>query len=139
MTLQSFLDTRWRLLSDRLDVILLCCGAIFSYGRGNLLSGFLGAIGTGLILYLLYELVPGAMGFGDVKLMPSLAIWLPWEGSILALWLAFCLGSLWGLSLMLGQGKAANYRIAFGPFLCLGALIVLLHGELILTFYYQLF
>ena len=117
---------------------MFCLGGVYAYRQQYLFSAMAGAICTGIILYLLYSLVPGGMGYGDVKLMPALAMWLDFPECLLALWLAFGLGSLYGLGIMLWRGKDLKYQLPFGPFLCLGMLLALLHGKGILALYYEL-
>jgi leader peptidase (prepilin peptidase) / N-methyltransferase len=73
-----------------------------------------------------------AMGFGDVKLAPVLAATLAWVGissALVGLLVAFVLGGLVGMVLMLSGRARRGSHLAFGPFLLLGALVGLLWGE----------
>lgn len=69
----------------------------------------------------------GALGMGDVKFIAGLATPLVWWGNVwLWLLLAYCSGALWGLS---GQARRFSRRIAFGPHLA-GGWIVVVMGQL---------
>lgn len=72
-----------------------------------------------------------AMGFGDVKLMAMIGAYVGWQGSLLTLFLGCVFGSIVGVSLMLRSGRSA--RIPFGPYLAMGALVVLFGRQTLLT------
>jgi leader peptidase (prepilin peptidase)/N-methyltransferase len=67
-----------------------------------------------------------AMGFGDVKYMGMLGGFLGWKGVLLTLLVACLVGSVIGIAVKLIAG---NSHIPFGPFLSLGALIVIFWRE----------
>lgn len=80
-------------------------------------------IGAGATLvYLLASAIPDGMGLGDVKLAGALGAWLGpvhiWQG---LLWAFVLGGALAALLLLMGRRKRRDH-IPFGPFLCLGAL-----------------
>ncbi len=79
-----------------------------------------------------------AMGFGDVKLMGYFGALL---GPILALLTTFfasLLGSIAGLILIGMKQAGLKSRLAFGPFLCLGAFISFLWGGRCVAWYLAL-
>ncbi len=88
-------------------------------------SAVLAGLGCGLVLLLLY--LAGGMGFGDVKLAPLVgaltAAALP-GGAVLWLVLAFLLGGIGAMVVLVRRGAGA--RMAFGPPLLLAAWAVLL-------------
>jgi leader peptidase (prepilin peptidase) / N-methyltransferase len=80
------------------------------------------------LLYGLYFLLavahPAGMGFGDVKLAGVLGMYLAWIGwSELGVgaFLAFLVGGVFGIALMLVRRAGRKSRIPFGPFMLLGA------------------
>jgi leader peptidase (prepilin peptidase)/N-methyltransferase len=84
-------------------------------------------------LLVVHLISPRGMGFGDVKLAAVLGLWLGWlapdsfTSFRLVLWavlVGFVLGSIIGIALWAARGR--NAAIPFGPFLALGALIVIL-------------
>ncbi len=82
--------------------------------------------------YLLAVALPGAMGFGDVKLAGVLGAVLGWAGWI-PLLVGACLGFLYGglvsLGLLVTRQATRKTRVPFGPFMVAGALTALLVGE----------
>jgi leader peptidase (prepilin peptidase)/N-methyltransferase len=75
---------------------------------------------------------PVAMGFGDVKLAAVLGALLGWQSLLVALFLAFVLGALFGL---IGRFLGGSRVIPFGPYLALGGLMALFIGPAIITWY----
>lgn len=70
-----------------------------------------------------------AMGFGDVKLMAMIGAFLGWQGALLTMCLGCVSGAIAGaIGLLLGRGN----RIPFGPYLALGAVVVLFFERRIL-------
>lgn len=82
--------------------------------------------------YLLAVALPGAMGFGDVKLAGVLGAVLGWAGWV-PLLVGACLGFLYGglvsLGLLVTRQATRKTRVPFGPFMVAGALTALLVGE----------
>ena len=76
-----------------------------------------------------------AMGGGDIKMMAMTGGLLGWKGVILTVFLGSLLGSVVGVSLILSKGREWGSRIPFGPYLALGALVSLLWGQDILSWY----
>lgn len=83
------------------------------------------------VVYLRWRGVHG-LGFGDVKLMAGIALWVGYQGAILVVLAASLAGIAVLLAYMFTQkgkmleiGKSA---VAFGPFLCLSAWVVWLQG-----------
>jgi prepilin signal peptidase PulO-like enzyme (type II secretory pathway) len=67
-----------------------------------------------------------AMGFGDVKLMAFLGGFLGWAHILIVLMLACIVGSVVGIvSFLITKDR----YLAFGPYLALGAVIILLATE----------
>ncbi|MEP6563314.1 MAG: prepilin peptidase, partial [Nakamurella sp.] len=85
-------------------------------GTGNLLAAAGCAIVLTGIFWALAALAPQAMGFGDVKLIPSLALltgYLSVATSVLALLLAFVLGAVAALLGLLFRRLSMTSAIAF--------------------------
>jgi len=93
---------------------------------------FLGLI-IAFPIWLIYFLSKEkAMGLGDVYLAAILGFLLGWQKGFLALYFAFVLGGITGLFLILFGRKKLKSKIAFGPFLVIGAFLMLFFGEGIL-------
>lgn len=122
------IDVREHRLPDRFTVPLcLVEGAVLgvtaavtdqwdSWGRGLLGAGAMASI------YLLLACVPGGVGFGDVKLAPSiglLAAWWGWDSWLLAIVGAFVSGGIMALWVIV-RGASARTHLPFGPAMLLG-------------------
>ncbi len=84
-----------------------------------------GGLTTALPIFALWFFSRGrAMGFGDVKLSVGIGIFLGVYLGISAVWYAFIIGALYGVTLMALRKAGAKSEVAFGPFLILGFLIV---------------
>ena len=79
------------------------------------------------------------MGFGDVKLSVVLGFLLGWPDLVLALMIAFITGSLWSILMMVCRKKKFSSRVPFGPFIVLGALLIMFFGVEIMNGYFALF
>ena len=67
-----------------------------------------------------------AMGFGDVKLAGLLGLLVRWPQVILVLQLAFLTGAIAGVILLITGRKSMKGTMAFGPFLVIAAVAVIL-------------
>jgi leader peptidase (prepilin peptidase)/N-methyltransferase len=74
-------------------------------------------------------------GYGDVKLMAMVGLFLGWQMILLAFLFAFFSGAIFAVYLMAtGKVKRGAY-MAFGPFLCIGTLIAFWFGDAVLYWY----
>lgn len=78
------------------------------------------------------------MGMGDVKLSFFMALFLSWPNIIVAIFLAFWLGTLVSLPLLIFGKKGLKSQIPFGPFLITGTFIAFFWGERIIVWYLQI-
>ena len=78
---------------------------------------------------LLAAFSKGGIGGGDVRLAPVLAMFLGWLGAshvYIGLGSGFILGGVVAAGMLVTRRASASTRIAFGPFLCIGAVAVVL-------------
>ena len=90
---------------------------------GALLRALLGGMALGGFFLAVWLIVPGGMGFGDVKLsglLGGITAYLSWGALLTGAFLAFILGALVGVLLLL-RGSGRKTAVPFGPFLLLGA------------------
>lgn len=74
------------------------------------------------------------MGLGDVELIACIGSFLGMYGWWFSLFIASCVGSIIGL-VYIACHKKTSLKIPFGPFLALGALLVLLYEPIVLNFF----
>lgn len=118
----SVVDAKTRRIPDVLSLAVAVCAAALSWMRGpeDLLESIAWALGAMALLETLRRWVgrggrePG-LGFGDVKLIGALALWLG-EATPLLVSTAAILGLAWAK-----MARPADSRLPFGPFLAVGA------------------
>ena len=132
----AFIDAAARRLPDRLTIpayagtaaLLLVAAAVSGHWPVLLRAALGGLALAGLYLALLL-FSPSAMGLGDVKLAASLGTllaWFGWRTLIAGGFAGFGLGGLFALALLLSGRATRKQHIPFGPFMILGAFLVIL-------------
>lgn len=77
----------------------------------------------------------GGMGLGDVKLALAIgAVLGPWL-AILSLFFATMFGAVTGILIARRHGRSLRYGLPFVPFMAAGAIVVMLFGPQIITWY----
>lgn len=116
----------------------LACAAWID-GTAAWTEALLGAVVWTVVIGGLWALTRGrGMGLGDVKLAPVLGSVLGWLGvgvAIFGLVLAFAVGATVGLVALVSRRSGWGSRIAFGPFLLIGALAAVLAGDPFVEWY----
>jgi leader peptidase (prepilin peptidase) / N-methyltransferase len=75
------------------------------------------------------------LGFGDVKLVLFLGLFLGWPKILLSLFLSFVIGAIIGIGLIIFSNKGLKSQIPFGPFLILGSFIAFFWGNQLINWY----
>jgi leader peptidase (prepilin peptidase)/N-methyltransferase len=107
---------------------LLTLAAINHDDNGRIGVMFASFVVTLVLFATLSALSKGGIGGGDVRLAPVLAMFLGWLGAshvYIGLGGGFILGGIAAGGLLITRRASASTRIAFGPFLCIGAVIAL--------------
>jgi leader peptidase (prepilin peptidase) / N-methyltransferase len=98
-----------------------------------------GAVFGFCLLLLIAIISKGGMGGGDIKLFFVIGLALGFQLTLLTFMLATFLGALYGIvGIILGKFKKKN-KIAFGPFIALGALLSYFYGNNIIDWYFTMF
>ena len=79
------------------------------------------------------------MGVGDIKLAFLMGLILVYPNILVALFLAFSIGAIIGVGLMVFGKKTIKSEVPFGPFLVAGTFIALFFGKEIINWYVQSF
>ncbi|MEF2966353.1 A24 family peptidase [Paenibacillus sp. M1] len=115
--------------------ILLLAAVPFAGARPLWLHLLGAAAGSGILLLLAVLTSGRGMGMGDVKLLAVLGWTLGFPEVLFALFFGSVAGLSGGLLLKAAGGKGRGQRIAFGPFLSFGAIIVYVYGKEIIDWY----
>ena len=110
---------------------LLSIAAIANNQPGKIGVMILSFVITLLMFMMLSLASKRGVGAGDVRLAAVLAMFLGYLGAIFVfqgLALSFMLGGVVALILLIGRKATRNTRIAFGPYICIGAMVVVLFG-----------
>ena len=92
--------------------------------------------GIGFALFFLIAVVSrGGMGWGDVKLVGLIGLATGFPLVFFAIVLGAVLGGLVAVALVIARKRTFKQTLPFGPFLALGAMITLLWGSNLLTWY----
>ncbi|TET58251.1 MAG: prepilin peptidase [Dehalococcoidia bacterium] len=92
--------------------------------------------GVGFAIFLVIAIVSrGGMGWGDVKLVALIGLAVGFPLVLFSVILGAILGSVVALALMIAKKRRFRETLPFGPFLALAAMITLLWGSDVLSWY----
>ena len=94
----------------------------------SLLSSLVGGAGSFLFFLAIVLAYPRGMGMGDVKFAAMIGLLEGIPGAAVALWIAAVSGGLVAIALLVSGRKGRKEAIPFGPFMSLGAIVVILSG-----------
>lgn len=129
-------DLKYHLISDYILLTLFVLSIFFHLSDfvwvgikptpTLIVSGLVVAFPIWLIYFISKE---RAMGLGDVYLSAIMGFLLGWQAGFTALYISFVTGAIYGLTVMIFKNKKLKSKIAFGPFLVIGTIIMLFWGE----------
>ena len=132
-------DFKYHLISDyillALFIFSLLLKLVIPAEAGIQTIGFdvLSSLIVGLLIFLIYFLShERAMGLGDVYLSTIMGFLLGWQAGLVALYIAFITGAIFGVIVIILKHKKLKSKIAFGPFLVIGTVVMLGWGEKIM-------
>ena len=132
-------DLKHYLILDKIVFSALVLAIVYNILRGQLFSGLLAGFGVAGFFLAQYLLSKGKwIGFGDVKFGLLLGNLAGWPASLLVLMLAYFLGAVIGIALIILGRKRLGSKLPFGVFLGASAIIVMLYGDLITNWYLRL-
>jgi len=135
-------DLKHYLIPDR--VIYPAIIIAFIYNLLNtkylILNTLPAALGAAIFFLIIVLISRGKwMGTGDVKLAFLIGLILSFPNVLVALFLAFFLGAIIGIGLILSGKKRLSSEVPFGPFLVTGTFLALFFGKEIINWYLNLF
>lgn len=122
-------------------LLLLAVASAVGGDWGSLGRAVVGGVALFLLYAVLWFVRPGGMGLGDVKLAGVLGLYLGWWGwDALAVggFLAFLIGGLVSLPLLLAGRAGRRTRIPFGPSMLTAALAALFVAAPVADWYLRL-
>lgn len=132
----SVIDLRTRLLPNSIiwpwfisTVLLLGAAALCAREPALILRSLSGAAILFAGYLLVHYAIPGGMGMGDVKLAAVLGLYLgfvSWLHLLIATVLAFVLGSVISVVLLMRRRLTLRSSVAFGPYMLGGAALAML-------------
>lgn len=134
------IDLKHMILPDELTLGGAALFFVYSFFNPDVgqLNAVLSGLGAALFFlgffffYLKLRKIEG-MGFGDIKMVLLMGLFLGLQRLVVAIFLASLSGVLVGVFLIIFKKKNLNYALPFGPFLSLGSYIALFWGPDILA------
>ena len=145
LTFLSLFDLKYMLLPTKIIYPGFILGVLYQLGQSILhrdyyfiINGLLGAmVGYGLFCLLFYGskyfLKREGLGYGDVRLMGLIGMYIGIESLAIMLIISSVLALLVGIVLIMKKGKSEAFP--FGPYLCIGAVIMSLFENQMITWY----
>ena len=143
LVLGMFVDFEHMIIPDRVTIGGMVAGLVLSplvpslHGETTWLPSLIQAV-IGLVLGsgslwlvgVLGKLAfkKDAMGFGDVKLLGGLGVLLGGEGVVFIIMVSAWMGSIVGISLVVGRRKEWQSRLPYGPYIAAAAVLWILWG-----------
>ena len=129
------IDYKEQIIPNRLNLTMFEIGLIFTFVFGminlnlakDMLLGMVIGAGSFLIITLLGGLIAGkeAMGFGDVKLMGALGLYFGALNIGMIALMAFLIGAVLSILLLVTKVKKTSDYIPFGPFIVIATFIMI--------------
>lgn len=117
---------------------LLVMAAVVDGDWSSLRDAALGGLLAWVVLFAIHMASPKGMGFGDVRLAGLIGVLLGWLSIghvLLGLFLGFLTAAVVGVGLVAVRLRTRKDKVPFGPFLALGAILAVLFGGPILSWY----
>ncbi len=140
----AWIDLDTRTIPDVVTIPGVGVGLAASlFGPPGFLAALIGAVAGGASLWLVgaaYEKTTGVpgMGGGDVKLAAMMGAFLGTGGVFISIFLASLAGSVFGVALIAKGHGSRRTAIPFGTFLAPAAVVFLLFGDSLLSWYRSL-
>lgn len=128
------IDFKQQLIPDMVDIFIGALGVInLLFNLDNCLSLTLGAIFGGLaflILGFVAKIVykKDGMGLGDVKIMAAIGLVVGFKNIITVSLFSFFIAAAYAIILLIFRAKSLQEYIAFGPFIVIATILVMMFG-----------
>jgi prepilin signal peptidase PulO-like enzyme (type II secretory pathway) len=126
-------DLKHYIIPDKIIYPAIIIAGIFNFQLFSILSAILAALFFGLLVLITQG---KGMGIGDIKLAFLMGLILGWPNILIALFLAFFLGAIIGIGLIVLNKKTLKSEVPFAPFLIISIFVALFWGEKIINWYW---
>ena len=122
----AYEDYKYKKIPDRSVLIIAGLGILSAVSSNEIQIGkrFLGMFLAFLIFFIILIFKPESFGGGDIKLSMALGFYMGPERWLNSFMIAVCMAAVYILFQFLKKKAEWEKEIAFGPFLCMGALII---------------
>lgn len=129
LTVISFIDADTQEIPPVFNYILLVLGiiSVWVMDGPDIIERLIGMISISLPMFVMLLLFNG-FGGGDIKLMAASGFLLGWKGNVAAFLIGVIAGGIYGIYLLISKKKGKKDFFPFGPFLCAGIAVSLVHG-----------
>ncbi len=138
----SFIDIDKGLILNKLTIPCFILGVLLILGFQieTWKNGLFGAIGGGIIIWLVGLLGKmlfrkESMGFGDVKLLVTIGVYVGFPDVVVSLFLGICIAGIFIFGGLILKKLSFGNTIPFGPFIALGTLVYLIWGPSLVDLY----
>ena len=145
----TLVDVRVREIPDSM-IALVVVAAIFwiAVDPSSVLpfDALIGAVAGAVPLFLFDRITlvlvkKDGFGYGDMKLMGAVGLFLGWQGVLVTFFLAFVTAAIVAVYLLRSKKAEPGSNIAFGPFICIGTIAAAWShaylGEHLISFIFQ--
>lgn len=142
----TFIDIDHKIIPDVISLpgipigLLLASFVLPSMNFKESIIGILAGGGSLFAIAWIYSLITKkeGMGGGDIKLLAMIGSLTGWKGVLFTIFIASATGTLAGIAVMLKTKKGVKLAVPFGPFLSIGAILYILFGTEIISWYFSL-
>ena len=132
-------DLKHFIIPDSMVFASIVLAGVWQILQGGIISGLIAGFGAAAFFLLLFLISKGTwMGFGDVKLVLFMGLFLGWPTILVALFAAFLVGAVVGVTLVAFKKKDMKSEVPFGPFLILGTVFAFVWGSALADWYFNL-
>ncbi|MBU3947257.1 MAG: prepilin peptidase [Proteobacteria bacterium] len=142
----TFIDIDHKIIPDVISLpgipigLLLASFVLPSMNFKESIIGILAGGGSLFAIAWIYSLITKkeGMGGGDIKLLAMIGSLTGWKGVLFTIFIASATGTLAGIAVMLKTKKGVKLAVPFGPFLSIGAILYILFGTEIISWYFNM-
>lgn len=131
-------DIEFQIIPDEFvfSLLLIVLVSILASATQTFFASLAVGFSCAMFLLVLHLMTRGrGMGLGDVKLAVPVGLLLGYPLGFLWMFVSFVSGAVFGIGLMLVGSAGMKTKLAFGPFLILGAVITMIFGRVLLSFW----